>query len=682
MPVSYDAPYRERTAEPDEAEYGDESERLALELKYCKKYYSEAVRQRDELSQELYELQGSSIFWKLAKWEGAFKKSAKKILKSNRVTYIMGLTIRCLIRKGVGYTWAVIRRRLCRYWPFYIFRGKSLSSKKELDEQRGHVFPIEVKFSIVVPLYNTPERFLNDMIQSVESQTYGDWELCLADGSDEQHAYVELVCRRYAEKDGRVLYKKLDENTGISGNTNACIDMASGDYIAFMDHDDVLHPAALYNVMGAICEHGADLIYTDEKVFRKSPNDAITPHYKPDYAPDSLRANNYMCHFTAVKRSFMETVGRLDPEMDGSQDFDFMLRATEKTDKIVHVPKVLYYWRSHPDSVAGRDDAKPYAADAARRAVQAHLERVGLEGEVLDTPILALFRIKYKIYGEPLVSILIPNKDHREDLSRCLDSIFEKTTYGNFEIIVIENNSTDDDIFEYYDEIQYKWPMVRVVAWRHSIYKAPDYFNYSAINNFGAEYAKGDYLLLLNNDTEVIAPDWIQEMLMFAQRGDVGAVGAKLYYPDGTIQHAGIGIGIYPLAGHYHRNFPHDHCGYMGRLIYAQDLSAVTGACLMVPRAVWDQIGGLDDSFEVACNDVDMCLRIRKAGYLVVWTPYAELYHYESKTRGLDDELPERKKRFFEETDRMKERWAEFLEAGDPYYNPNLTREGEDLSER
>ena len=450
--------------------------------------------------------------------------------------------------------------------------------------------------------------------------------------------------------------------------------MAQGDYISLFDHDDLLHPAALYEKMKVICEQGADFIYTDENTFHFSPTDAFCPHFKPDYAPDTLRANNYICHFTSFKKSLLDRVGKFRPECDGSQDFDMMLRLTEQAQKIVHIPKVLYYWRAHPNSVAESVGAKPYVIAAAKKAVSDHLERVGLKGEVLDSAVPSMYRLRYEIEGEPLVSIIIPNYEHKQELKVCLDSIYEKSTYKNFEIILVENNSKSDEIFAYYKEIQEKWPNLKVVVW-------DSYFNYSAINNFGAKFASGEHLLLLNNDTEVISPDWIQEMLMYSQRSDVGAVGAKLYYPDDTIQHAGLGIGLLTLAGHLHRNFDRNHPGYMGRLIYAQNLSGVTAACVMIRRTVWEQVGGLDETFEVAFNDVDLCMRIRKAGYLIVWTPFAELYHYESKSRGIED-TPAKQKRFIGEVERFQTRWAKELAAGDPYFNPNFALDKEDFSIR
>ena len=552
---------------------------------------------------------------------------------------------------------------------------KTLLTDEEREAQRSAAFPEPRKFSILVPLYNTPEKYLEEMISSVKNQTYPDWELCLADGSDEKHSYVQSVCEEEANGDPRIHYEKLPENKGISGNTNECIRMASGDWFALFDHDDLLHPSALYEMMKVISSRPADLIYTDENTFSETPKDAFNPHFKPDYAPDNLRANNYICHFTAFKRELLDKAGGgFIPEFDGSQDHDLILRLTEQAEHIVHIPKILYYWRAHKGSTAEAIQAKPYVTEAGKKAVRAHLDRLGLRGTVEDGPVPSMYRIRYKLTSTPLVSILIPNKDHRDDLKRCIDSILDKTTYENYEIIVIENNSTDPQTFEYYEELKQN-PKITVIT-----YDRP--FNHSAVNNLGAKQAKGEQLLLLNNDTEVLSPDWLQEMLMYAQRNDVGAVGAKLYYPDGTIQHAGIGIGIKMLAGHYHRNFPKDSPGYFGRLTYAQNMSAVTAACMMIPRRVYEQLNGLDESFSIVFNDVDLCLRIREANYLIVWTPWAELIHYESKSRGSDEDTPEKKVFFLKETNRFQRKWNKILTEGDPYYNPNLTREKEDFSPR
>lgn len=544
---------------------------------------------------------------------------------------------------------------------------------KQLKTERKAVFPRKIKFSILVPLYNTPEKYLRAMIESVIKQTYVHWELCLADGSDEQHAYVGRICRKYTGKDSRIRYRKLEKNLGISGNTNACIAMAEGEYLALFDHDDLLHPSALYENMKAICQHNADFIYTDETSFEKTPMDAFRPHYKPDFAPDTLRSYNYICHFTVFKTALLEQVGGgFRSEFDGSQDYDMILRLTEKAKKIVHIPKILYYWRSHENSVAHDISAKSYAVDAAKRALKEHLNRMGLEAEIHDAKALSTYRMAYTIKGEPLISILIPNMDHIEDLKKCVNSIYERSTYRNWEIIVIENNSTNPETFEYYEQIKEKG--IQIVRWRGE-------FNYSAINNFGAKYANGEYLLLLNNDVEVITPDWLEQMLMFAQREDVGAVGSMLYYPDDTIQHAGVILGLGGVAGHSHKYYPRGDYGYMCRLILAQNLSAVTGACLLMRKAVWEEVGGLDERFKVAFNDVDLCMRIRAAGYLIVFTPYAELYHYESKSRGVED-TPEKIRRFEGEIKCFTERWGKELKQGDPYYNPNFSLDKEDFSLR
>ena len=552
---------------------------------------------------------------------------------------------------------------------------KTLLTEEERAAQQNTTFPDQIKFSILVPLYNTKEQYLTQMLDSVKKQTYPNWELCLADGSDESHAYVRTICESEAAKDPRIQYQKLKTNEGISGNTNQCIRMATGDWYALFDHDDLLHPSALVEMMKIISTKPADLIYTDENTFNETPKDAFNPHFKPDYAPDNLRANNYICHFTAFRKELLEKAGGgFRSEFDGSQDHDLILRLTEQAEHIVHIPKILYYWRAHKGSTAEAIQAKPYVIEAGKKAVQAHLDRLHLKGTVEDGSCPSMYRLKYELTSTPLVSILIPNKDHRDDLKRCIDSIQNKTTYENYEIIVIENNSTEKETFEYYETLKQN-PQIRIIT-----YDRP--FNYSAVNNEGARAAKGEQFLLLNNDTEVLSPDWIQEMLMYAQRSDVGAVGAKLYYPDGTIQHAGIGIGIKMLAGHWHKNFPKDRPGYFGRLTYAQDVSAVTAACMMIPKHVYDQLGGLDESFSVVFNDVDLCLRIREAGYLIVWTPWAELVHYESKSRGSDEDTPEKKAFFVRETNRFQRRWNQILTEGDPYYNPNLTREKEDFSPR
>ena len=531
-------------------------------------------------------------------------------------------------------------------------------------------------FSILVPLYNTPERFLREMIESVTAQTYGKWELCLADGSDDAHDFVGRICQEYRQKDSRIKYQKLAKNEGISGNTNECYKMATGNYIALFDHDDLLHPCVLFAYMQAICEKDADYIYCDEATFKgNSINHMITLHFKPDFAPDNLLANNYICHFSVFSRELLESGELFRSQFDGSQDHDMILRLTAKAKHIVHVPRILYYWRSHKGSVASSIDAKTYAIDAAKGAVADHLTKLGYRNfEIESTRAFAtIFRIKYELTRRPLVSIIIPNKDHVDDLSRCVESIINLSTYDNYEIVIVENNSETAEIRTYYEEIS-RHPRVQVVEYKGD-------FNYSKINNFGVQYAKGEYLLLLNNDTEVITPDWMEELLMYAMRKDVGVVGAKLYYPDKTIQHAGIviGLGAHRTAGHTHYRIPEANVGYMGRLCYAQDVTAVTGACMMVSKALYEELGGLDESFTVALNDVDFCLRVREKGLLNIFTPFAELYHYESKSRG-SDKKDERALRYQQESDRFRVKWADALAKGDPYYNPNFSLDHSDFT--
>ena len=555
----------------------------------------------------------------------------------------------------------------------------SFPTPEQADKQRSAKFDKMVKISILVPLYNTPLNFLDEMIGSVINQTYQNWELCLADGSDDAHDNVGARCQEYREKDKRIVYKKLAANGGISANTNECYTMASGEYIGLFDHDDVLHPSALYEYVKVINEEGADYLYGDETTFKgDSINNMITLHFKPDFAPDNLRANNYICHFSVFSRRLLEGTELFRSGFDGSQDHDMILRLTSSARKVVHVPKLLYYWRSHKASTASDISAKPYAIAAAKGAVADHLTRCGFKNfEIKSTRAFdTIFEIKYEILSEDKISILIPNKDHLEDLRRCIHSIQERSTYEDYEIIVIENNSTEKAVFDYYDTLR-EQKNITVVTYTGA-------FNYAKINNFGAGFATGKYLLLLNNDTQVISMNWLEAMLMYAQRPDVGAVGAKLYYGDRTIQHAGvvIGLGAHRTAGHTHYKINYDNLGYMGRLCYAQNVSAVTGACLMVRKSLYDALGGLDEAFAVALNDVDFCLRIRDKGYLNVFTPFAELYHFESASRGSDAADSQKAARYEEESALFRGRWKELLAKGDPYYNPNFSLDRSDYSLR
>ena len=543
-------------------------------------------------------------------------------------------------------------------------------SARELKRQSAEAFSPAPLFSIVVPLYHTPENYLKEMIDSVIAQSYGNWELCLADGSGDD-SLQEIIRTSYG-KDRRIRYRKLDKNEGISGNTNKAIEMAGGDYIVFADHDDTLTPDALYENMQIIRTHpDTALIYSDEDL-TNAEGVPFDPHFKPDFNLDYLRAINYICHLVVVKRSLLEKTGLLDPEMDGSQDFDLLLRCAEKTNAVYHIPKILYHWRSHAGSTAGHGENKQYAVDAGIRALDAHYRRLDLPVRVSYTGIPIVYHTSFEVKGCPKVSILIPNKDHTEDLEKCIRSILEKTTWENLEILVIENNSEKPETFGFYKELEALDERIRVLYYKGG-------FNYSAINNCGEQYAEGDYLLLLNNDTEVITPDWITQMLGYCQREDVGAVGAKLFYPDDTIQHAGVVLGIGGVAGHIETGKSREDTGCMRRLAAAQDISAVTGACMMVKRSVFRSLKGLDERLAVAFNDVDLCLRIRETGLLVVFLPDVQLYHYESKSRGYET-TPEKIRRFEQEIGIFKTRHAFALKKGDPYYNPNLTLERNDCS--
>ena len=619
-----------------------------------------------------YQTISNAFFWRVTKPARVTLDAIKRVIHKNEPVYLFLRMAKDSVLHGARY--AKERRRVYLENKERAREANSWPTREELARQRQERFPRDITFSILVPLYNTPEAFLRQMIRSVQDQSYEKWELCLADGSDAEHGAVGKCCREMARKDGRLRYVKLDRNGGISENTNACLKMARGEYIALFDHDDILHPSALYENMKAICARDADFLYSDENTFHEDPSDAYWPHYKPDYAPDTLRSYNYICHLTVFRRSLLDAVGGgFRKQFDGSQDYDMILRLTEQAKRIVHIPKVLYYWRGHAGSTAQDIGAKTYTVEAARAALSEHLKRVGLKGTVLDSTIPSTYKAQYDIEGAPLISIVIPNMDHVDDLKKCVDSITEKSTWTRWEIVIVENNSKNDETFDYYRSIEDR-PEIRIVTW-----EGP--FNFSGICNRGAEAAKGDYILLLNNDIQVITPDWLEQMLMFAQRKDVGAVGAMLYYPDDTIQHAGVILGIGGVAGHSHKYFQRGEYGYASRLTIAQNLSGVTAACCMIPTRVWEEVGGLDESFAVAFNDVDLCLRIRKAGYLIVWTPYAELYHFESKSRGLED-TTEKQIRFKGEIDHFYERWGDALKAGDPYYNPHLTLEREDFSFR
>ena len=545
------------------------------------------------------------------------------------------------------------------YGPWY---EAHRASEETLEKQRKKKWKDPAIISIAVPAYRTPEKFLRELLDSLEAQTYPYWELCLANASPED-ASMQAVLREYQQKDPRIRSLDLQENAGIAENTNAAFAMARGEYLGLLDHDDLLAPDALYEAACRILQ-GADMIYTDEDKIRSENGEHYQPHLKPDFNLDLLRSNNYICHFLVVKKSLAEKAGGFRREFDGAQDYDFIFRCAEQAEKIAHVPRILYHWRTHSASTADNPASKLYAYDAGKRAIEGNLERTGVRGVVSQTKDFGFYHVEYPVQGEPLVSILIPNRDQKEALENCLRSIRETSTYQNYEILIVENNSREQETFDYYRELE-KDGRIRILQWEHP-------FNYSAINNFAAREAKGDYLLLLNNDTRVITPGWIEGLLGNCQRPEVGIAGAKLYYPDDTVQHAGIIIGIGGIAGHAFLNLPRNRSGYLHKASIQMDYSAVTAACMMVKKSLYRQIGGFEEKLSVAFNDVDFCLRAGKAGYLVVYNPEVELYHDESKSRGAEDS-PEKVRRFQEEIEFMRNRWIDLLKAGDPCYNKNLT---------
>lgn len=524
-----------------------------------------------------------------------------------------------------------------------------------------------VMFSIVVPLYNTPVPFLREMIDSVYSQFYQKWELLLVNSTPENN---ELTKELQQIRDSRVKVITLDKNYGIAGNTNRGIEAASGDYIVFFDHDDLLDPMALFEYASVLRDDAdADAIYCDED-FLNEEGSFVAPHFKSDFNLDLLRCHNYITHLLAVRAPFAKEL-RLDSSFDGAQDYDFLLRLVERTDKIAHVSKVLYHWRISDTSTAKSSDNKGYADDAGRRALQAHYDRLGIAARSESTDNACFYHTVYDVHANPKVSVIIPNKDSTAVLDRCLSSIAEKTNYDNYEVIVVENNSELPETFEYYREAESRFSFLRVVTW-----EGP--FNYSAINNFGARFATGDYYLLLNNDIEVIEPDWMRSMVSYCQRGDVGVVGAKLLYPDDTVQHAGVFMitcdSVNELGGpaHAFTHLDRNDAGYMRRASLVQDVSVVTGACLMTSRDVFEELNGLDEDFVVAFNDVDYCLRVRKSGRLVVYNPDALLYHYESFSRG-SDSSGKNAERFIKEQGKLRARWSEYYLGGDPYFGAYAT---------
>lgn len=561
-------------------------------------------------------------------------------------------------------------------------------------------FPL---ISIVVPAYNTPEKYLRMLLDSFKAQTYPNFEAVIADGSEPGNTSVADTMAEYAAKDPeRFRLVSLGGNRGISGNTNAGLAAASGDYIALCDHDDELPPWALFEIVKAIAANPkAEFIYTDEDKIDFDGKALFEPHFKPDFDPELLCSVNYICHLSVIRKSLLDKVGGFREEFDGAQDHDFFFRCTEEAGKghedpandeslseesrqklregryvsetIVHVPAICYHWRYHKGSTASDPKAKLYAFEAGSRAVAAHYDRMGIVYDHIEKGVtFGYYHTVFKKPDEtaPLVSVIIPNKDHTDDLEKCISSVINGSEYRNLEFIVVENNSTDDRTFAYYRELEARSGKtdnitIRVVRWERE-------FNYSAINNFGVGFARGDYLLFLNNDVELIGADSITRMVNYAARTEVGAVGARLMYGDDTIQHAGVIVGLGGIAGAAFVGLHEKENSYMHRMMCAQELSAVTAACIMLRREVFESVGGFREELAVAFNDIDLCMKVRAEGRLVIYDPYVTFHHYESKSRGLED-TPEKVRRFNNEIATFAHYWGGILEHGDPYYNTNLT---------
>ena len=582
--------------------------------------------------------------------------AARKFLKESKAQYVN--TKKSLV-------W--LKKKLTRneYADYDTWLRIMRVSRQELFAQRKTKFSYAPKFSVVVPLYHTPAKFLKDLVRSMMYQSYANWELCLVNASPED-VHLTSLLENWAMRDKRIRVIRLEKNLGIAQNTNAGIEASTGEFIAFLDHDDFLEPDALFCYVDALNKDKTiDVFYSDEDKTDEYAAHYFYPHFKSDFNIDLLHANNYMCHFLAVRKSLVDTVGVLNEKFDGAQDYDFVLRLTENTKKIYHCPRILYHWRCSNQSTAASQGNKMYAIHAGKAALNAHYKRIGWNARAQEGAVDGWYQTKFTLKEEPLVSILIPNKDHTDDLDVCLNSFFERADYQNYEFIIIENNSVLPETFAYYEKIEKEHDNVKVVYWEAG-------FNYSAINNFGFKFAKGDYIMLLNNDVELITPDIFQSMLGFCMRPEVGIVGAKLLYNDHTVQHAGVLVGAGGLADHVFKGIHEDDPGYMGRAISSQDVSAVTAACLLVKRSVYEEVGGLEEEFQVAFNDVDFCLKVRKAGYLIVYDADVKLFHYESKSRGMED-TTDRFIRFGNEMMLLNSKWDILSTFVDPYYNPNLS---------
>lgn len=516
--------------------------------------------------------------------------------------------------------------------------------------------------SFLIPVYNVKPQYLRECLDSVLAQKYKNIEICIVDDASTSRETIDML-KEY-EKDERIRIQYRTRNGHISTATNDALEMAKGEYIALMDNDDVIPENAIYEVVAALNKDKTiDMIYTDEDKL-DTDGTFCEPNFKPDFSPDTFLSSNYLSHLGVLRRSIVKKIGGFRKGYEGAQDYDLYLRFTEKTDNIHHIPKILYHWRKIQGSTSMSIKNKDYALEKGKKALESALKRRGIKGEVHIARDVPMFYIKYKIINSPKVTIIIPTKDMAKITGKCLKSIYKKTTYNNYEVVVVNNNSTEEKTSRLFEKYKNKYS-------NFSVIDAPIKFNFSKLNNIAAKKTKSDYIVLLNNDTEIITHDWLEWMIGYAEQHHVGAVGAKLLYRDKTIQHAGVILGL-GVASHAFTGQGRNAVVWNGRISVPYNYSAVTGACLMVSRKKWNQVGGLNEDLEVAYNDIDFCLELVKKGYYNVFVPMVELYHYESKSRGLDL-TPEKKKRFDGEQAYMYKKWKNEI-ANDPFYNPNYTR--------
>jgi GT2 family glycosyltransferase/predicted nucleic acid-binding Zn-ribbon protein len=632
----------------------------------------EQTTQQRNLLQALLQAMETSKFWQVRNWWLDLKKSLKLPINDELYQSYLNNVSNNLALDRPQEEHLAIPQSSDPLYQQWLVQNYPKPAKLELMRAKLVQLPYKPKISVIVPVYNTPETFLLEAIESVREQIYPYWELCIADDcSTELH--VRVVLEEYLARDDRIKVVFCETNRHISRTSNEALSLATGEYIACLDHDDLLTPHALYKVVELLNEHPeADFIYSDEDKLDEN-NYYQDPYFKPDWCPDSFLSRMYTCHLGVYRRALVSEIGGFREGFEGSQDYDLVLRLTEKTENIFHIPDILYHWRIHARSTAAGATAKPYAYEAGRKAITEAIARRGEPGEVIhkeDFP--GVYTIRYEIKEYKPVSIIIPTRDFANTLDICLRSIFTLSTYPNYEVIVIDNGSVEAETFECFEY----WQTLEPERFSYHTYDIP--FHYPRLNNYAVGKAKGDYLLFLNNDTEVTKEDWIEAMVEQAQRKSIGAVGGLLLYSDRTIQHAGVVLGIGGVAGHSHKFLPADKAGYISQVVATCNYSAVTGACLMSRRKVFEEIGGFEEDLAVAFNDVDLCLKILDRGYRNIYLPHVVLYHYESKTRGFDN-TPEKQARFANEATYMRQKWQSLFDR-DPCYNPNLTLKTEDYS--